>query len=87
MTEDEIQKCIARICSFAQLEHNWDSYGGLPTTDDAIAAAATWLYEHGPIYKKPAVFPTTYGGVQFEWIDCDDEIRFGPDGKIEIDDD
>ena len=50
-------------------KENWDSYGALPTTPEAIAAidGMTWA-------------PRNDGGVSLEGTDL--EISFGPDGKL-----
>lgn len=50
------------------LEHNWDTYDGVPITEAAIAAA-----------KTVSIVPLSDGGLQFEW--GDQEIVIGPDGK------
>ena len=55
------------------LKPGWDSYGGKPITEEAIAAVDTL-----------AVVPCSNGGVQIEmhrdgW---DFEVYFGPDGKM-----
>lgn len=62
--------------ALADLQPNWDSYGALPITPEAIAAAR-WLFRHWP---TASVVPVATGGVQIETDAL--EVEFGPDGRV-----
>ena len=70
MTKAE-QKLIEKkkkvIERYNELEPDWDSYGGRPTTKAAIKRAMKLVEEIDPYtLKKTDIAPTSDGGVQFE---------------------
>lgn len=81
-----------RLRELAQLERDWDSYGGLPATGIAIATASLFLQKlavmsvrHRSMFIHPwAIVPIADGGVQFHWRDGrrDIEIEFSSIGDI-----
>ena len=69
----------------ADLKADWDSYDGLPISPTAIRRAEhllTHLVSEGT--PLPQVFPTSRGGVQFEWKNSSWEVEIAPDGSIEV---
>lgn len=74
-----IKKTVGKLQELAQLPDNWDSYGGLSPTKDALMGAIQLSMdlfdERTPI---PDVFPVPNGNIQFEWS-C-----LGLDIEIEI---
>lgn len=80
-----LKPTIERIREIAQLEENWDSYGGRIITRHAVFSAVRWLL--GAITDTiplPQVVPTVTGGIQAEWHEAriDLEVVFAPDGRI-----
>jgi hypothetical protein len=67
------------IRGFAQLEEDWDSYGGKTIDQRCIEQATTFLGELRPEVRVQAV-PTATGGVQLEWHGggVDMEFSFEP---------
>lgn len=76
----------------AQLEDDWDSYGGLRPTGAAVSAAHVLL---GLLWERLeylvdaqtapwATAPLANGGVQFEWRDADRaiEVEIDPRGAL-----
>lgn len=64
------------------LQPDWNSYGGKPITEEAIAGMKKLL----KLLSTPGwVVPLSDGGLQIEWHGKDDfdvEIEIGPDGKV-----
>lgn len=81
-----------RLAELARLEPDWDSYGGFPPTDRAVADAAsimrTAFNKFGPTAGERAipygVFPIADGGVQLEWHGPSSELELnvGPEGGL-----
>ena len=76
------------VCELDALQHNWDSYGGLPISlkvaEKAISLLITLQTSSGdPI---PSVVPTSNGGIQLEWHEggVDLEIELSPDTPISL---
>jgi len=63
----------ADLSPLRDLSHNWDSYGAVPITEDALRVA-----------EAVAFVPTCDGGVQIELHGggVDIEIEIGPDGIV-----
>lgn len=67
-----------------QLDHlqtlgaNWDSYGAVPITPEALAAARTWL-------ARLYVWPRSNGGLQLGWDEEGQDVLIAPDGSFESD--
>jgi hypothetical protein len=73
-----ITATVEKLADLSQLGENWDGYGALCPTQEAIVGAmslALELFEEGT--PLPDVFPTPNGSIQFEWS-C-----FGLDLEIE----
>lgn len=71
---------LARLQELTGLSDNWDSYGALSPTKDAILGAielAMNLFSENT--PSPDVFPSPTGSVQFEWscsgLDIEIEIQ------------
>lgn len=73
-----------KVYGFTELSDNWDSYGALCPTKNALLGACMLAYqlfeEKTPV---PDVFPTADGNIQFEWscFNLDLEIEVISDGK------
>ncbi len=66
--------CIKPVCLY---EADWDGYGGLAPTVDAIKYAAIHLCMlrlYGHIKEAPEVSPLAHGGVCLEWRNGDREL-------------
>jgi len=59
---------LGELESFAQLEANWDSYGGSPISERAVSEA-TRVIESCKVWglEFPEVVPMSSGGVALEW--------------------
>ena len=81
---DRIKK---RIASFSKIEPNWDSYGGKAITKTAIKRATKLVDEIDPFcWEKVEAFPTSIGGVQFEFFyRTTITIDVLPNGSLDID--
>lgn len=85
-------KVCGRLEELARLGENWDSYGGLPPTEVALAAARDFIrdivHEFAPALGWKVdpfvVAPLSDGGVQIEWRTPRREIELevGPRGEI-----
>lgn len=70
----------------AQLEHlatlpaNWDSYGAPPITREALEAARLWL-------AGLWIWPRSSGGLTLGRDEAGQDVRIGPDGVFESDED
>lgn len=67
------------------LEPDWDSYGGLPTSE--VAARKAIRIVSGIVAQSarlPAIVPVNDGGIQLEWHNngWDVEIEVHPDGAV-----
>ena len=75
---------LASFQELLQLPEGWDSYGGSPISDEAIAGAAEVLVRLKlPLEApEPSVVPGSSGSVQLEWHRCgaDVEIHISPAG-------
>lgn len=95
MSAHPLESILKRLDTYPLLETNWDSYGGLPTTEAVIATARKLLYDiyqahqaarqrHKPTSPWYDVAPTSGGGVYFEWRSQDQgiviELDIGADG-------
>jgi len=77
---------IERIKALKHIEHNWDGYGGFPTTDKAIQAACKFIKEHIEVSteQEDYVGPTPEGGISISWLNEDVILEFLPDGNYEL---
>lgn len=77
-----IAKSINELLS---LEPDWDSYGGLPTSEAAARKAIKIVSGFvAQSARLPAIVPVNDGGVQLEWHNngWDVEIEVHPDGAV-----
>lgn len=74
-----ITSTLKKVTELSQLADNWDGYGALSPTKEALIGAvelALELFEEGT--PLPDVFPVPNGNIQLEWS-C-----FGLDLEIEV---
>ena len=78
LKQSELDKDVVRqqVGALADLQYNWNSYGALPPTLDAIRHAIRWLnqffslcQETHILWCKPNVSASAEGEVVFEWWD------------------
>ena len=67
----------ARLNSFLELEDKWDSYGGVPITNQAVDAARRIINES---CRTPEVGPLPNGGIDIEWGEL--LVKVQPGGQI-----
>ena len=63
--------------ALADMDPNWDSYGGVPPTDAALAAAHDYVKM---IARPPDVIPINDGGIELDYPTV--IVVIGPDGNI-----
>lgn len=57
-----------RIRNFAELPHDWDSYGGRPAPKSVVEAAVAIAATMSDVgFSRPDVGPESSGGVLLEW--------------------
>ena len=74
-----------KLIELSLLENNWDSYGGKPITQFALAEAQLLLKALSGIQAvDPSVVPCSNGGIQLEWHrnGYDLEIEISPEGEV-----
>jgi len=75
-----------RLDELSVLEEDWDSYGGLPPTARAVAAASRLMIEAVAVTGEvpDAVMPFPNGGLQVIWERGAHELQVdvGPDGCL-----
>jgi hypothetical protein len=86
------QRVAERLNELAQLGHDWDSYGGLPPTEQAVATAGTLAAEVDDRFEAAAgmrtepynIAPLADGGIQVEWRGVRDALEawVSPDGSL-----
>jgi len=86
---DGVGECKERIRSFLALEDNWDSNGAKRISETAVDTALKIfevLETNEIVPPTPYVFPTTHGGVLFEWWgeSFDADIEITEDGKLYV---
>jgi hypothetical protein len=87
-----IEVAVRRIAGFADLEPDWDSYGGEPSSPVARTEAIRWVEIVADLFRPRAgsaagpyaVAPLADGGVQIEWRGSRGlvELEVGPDGAL-----
>ncbi len=64
-------EAVERIRKLADLEPNWDGYGGSPPTEQAVKATAALLLETNKLSRglleEPFIAPLPEGGLELEW--------------------
>jgi len=82
-----IRRAVPRLLRLTNLEHNWDSYGGIPPSIELVLAVIQ-LLNHAEIvtFPQPEFVPVSDGGIQLEWYmgDRELEIEFRKDGSVEF---
>jgi hypothetical protein len=76
---------LAQLKYLTALRENWDSYGGLPPSDDVLVNATRILINLlNTDAAAPSIVPTSYGGLQLEWqTETDDvELRIWPNEQV-----
>jgi hypothetical protein len=83
---------LRRIAEFADLEPDWDSYGGEPSSSVARSEAKRWVEivvdlfgaRAGDGARPYSVAPLADGGVQIEWRGVGGivELEIGPAGEL-----
>ena len=76
---------LAQLKHLTTLREDWDSYGGLPPSDEVLVNAARLLSNLlDKDASAPSIVPTPSGGVQLEWqTETDDlEILIGPNAQV-----
>ena len=78
--DDWILPLIERICELGSLGRNWNSYGAQEIRADIAAKTIVLLLNLlSPDDPKPAVVPTSRGGILLEWheagIDLEVDVR------------
>lgn len=80
-----LRSATIKLAGFLFLQENWDSYGALPIGIEIINRALSILdnitKENTPL---PDIFPTSAGGVCFEWNSKQAalELEIGPNSPI-----
>jgi hypothetical protein len=80
-----LREVYDRISALAELEQNWDSYGGLPVASEAISMARVLLSKLDlEDLPKPHVTAIPDGGIGLHWriAKRDLEIEIEPTGEI-----
>jgi hypothetical protein len=90
---EALARTMQRLDELSRLERDWDSYGGLPPSEVAIATArrlisavATRVTPGGANVEPFFTAPVPTGGVQFEWAQpgVELEIEIGPTGSLSV---
>jgi hypothetical protein len=74
---ERLDHALSQLDQFYEIEDDWDSYGGLKPTKDAIESARFILQ------NVPYVFPRNDGGTVLEYGDGDIVVNIRPDGHVE----
>jgi len=87
-----LEGALRRIAQFAQLQPDWDSYGGDPPSQVALAEAGRWVEIVGDLFGPRAgtaaapysVAPLADGGIQLEWrgVNGTVELEVGRNGEL-----
>lgn len=86
-----LRPAFDRLTELAALEHDWDSYGGLPLSPEAMEMAQSFMIDVVDRFGRAgeravpySLMPIVDGGVQLEWRgqERDVELNIGPDRKI-----
>ncbi len=75
-----------RLSELEQLADGWDGHGALAPTSDVLVDSFSEFGSIIPsVAPEPAIFPTTVGGVQFEWTvgDIHVELEYLPGGVVD----
>lgn len=80
-------KAISNIRELIALPDNWDSYKSPRLQMQAVRVAIELLIsvQFSDLFPAPKIYPTSGGGIQFEWKVNNRELEFEilPDGSIE----
>ena len=82
---DEVLALISNIKRIEALAADWDSYGGYPLNDSAVAPAFELALSGHAQCAHPTVVPLPNGGLGLRWrsAKAELEIDVGPDGLCE----
>jgi hypothetical protein len=81
-----LHKPLMQLERLANLEENWDSYGGRPVSPRAVWRSVELIVR---ILESnadaPSIVPTSEGGIQLEWhpTEADLELIIHPDGTVD----
>ena len=91
-TGQPIDLVLRRIAGFADLQPDWDSYGGDPPSALARSEAVRWVEIVSELFGARvgmavvpySVAPLANGGVQIEWHGRNGivELEVGPEGEL-----
>lgn len=92
IAERVLAEARTRLNELALLKRNWDSYGGLAPSKNALGVArgfvehtiGKWAPVIGETARPYVIVPVAGGGVQIEWRTPvrDIEVELGPDGSF-----
>ena len=85
----DLEKAKHSIQLFCKLPSNWDSYGAKPVDKQSFNNAIAFLKDLEKVYPNiphPHIFPTSSGGVQFEWDSplFEIEIEIQPIDEVKV---
>lgn len=78
----DYDKLCTKIMSFAELEHDWDGYDGVPASAEMVGYALELLSEINFDYALPKATLASNGSISFYW----DNKTEGTYVEIELDD-
>lgn len=72
-----------KLRELALLSSDWDSYGSVPPTADAIESAQFVLDQ---LFRNHHISPVSGGGIQFDFCigNNDVEISIDPEGSVDV---
>lgn len=78
------RQTLTDFIELLDLPEGWDGYGASKVEEATVRQAIGLLfYSSDLLTPRPAVVPTTSGGVQFEWHGARDiEVEVRPDGSV-----
>lgn len=66
-----LRPALQRLAQLEALEHDWDSYGGLPPCPQSLTMAQSIMARMAKRFGEPGVpaevMPIADGGIQLEW--------------------
>lgn len=82
----DLDRCRVRLAEIAEFKDGWDDGYGRAATAKALESAAIFLGKRPLLCSTYAIFPTTMGGILFEFEanGWDLSLEFSPEGSIEM---